>query len=55
MWLLRFHPQKCKLLSIGREKIDYRYYMMVDNKKIYLEETTTEKDIGVVFDPNLNF
>ena len=29
--------------------------MMVDNKKIYLEETTAEKDIGVVFDPNLNF
>ena len=28
---------------------------MVDNKKIYLEETTAEKDIGVVFDPNLNF
>ena len=31
-----------------------RYYMMVDNKKIYLEEATAEKDIGVVFVPNLN-
>ena len=28
---------------------------MVDNKKIYLEETTAEKDIRVVFDPNLIF
>ena len=35
--------------------IDHRYYMMVDNKKIYLEETTAEKDIWVVFDPSLNF
>ena len=55
MWLLKFHPQKCKFMSIGRKKIDQNYYMMVDNKKIYLEETTAEKDIAVVFEPNLNF
>ena len=55
MWLLKFHPQTCKFMSIGRKNIDHRYYMMVDNKKIYLEETTAEKDIGVIFDPNLNF
>ena len=42
-------------MSIGRKKIDDSYYMMVDNKKINLEETTAEKDIGVVFDPNVNF
>ena len=47
MWLLRFHLQKCKFMSIGMKKIDDRYYMMVDNEKIYLEETTAEKDIGV--------
>ena len=29
--------------------------MMADNKKIYLEETNAEKDIGVVFHPNLHF
>ena len=29
--------------------------MMVENKKIDLEETTAEKDIGVALDPNLNF
>ena len=46
MWLLKFHPQKCKFMSIGRKKIDHCYYMMVDNKKIYLEETTAEKDMG---------
>ena len=55
MWLLKFHPQKCKLMSIGRKNKYHRYYMMVDNNKIYLEETTAEKDIGVVFDQNLNF
>ena len=42
-------------MSIIRKKTDHRYYMMVDNKKIYLEETTAKKDIGVVFDPNQNF
>ena len=37
MWLLKCHPQKCKFMSIRRKKIDHRYYMMVDNKKIYLD------------------
>ena len=27
--------------------LGYRYFMMVDDKTIYLKETTTEKDIGV--------
>ena len=28
---------------------------MVDGKEVGLQETTAERDIGVVFDPNLNF
>ena len=27
MWLLKFHPQKCEFMSIGRENIDHRYYV----------------------------
>ena len=38
--------QKCKFMSIGREKNYHRCYMIFDNKKIYHEETTAEKNIG---------
>ena len=46
IWLLKFHPQKCKFMSIGRKKIDHRYYMMLIIKIFILRKQQR---------PNLNF
>ena len=62
LWLLIFHPDKCKLLSLGY-KLDETppTFNMVTNsedgyaKQVKLEATTCEKDIGVHVDDNLSF
>ena len=51
-WLLRFHPDKCKVLSAGKQKTQqYRYTLC--NKE--LQYSNKEKDIDVVVDNQLNF
>jgi hypothetical protein len=51
-WLLRFHPNKCKVLSAGKQKTQqYRYTLC--NKE--LQYSNKEKDIDVVVDNQLNF
>ncbi len=57
-WLLQFHPQKCKTLSIGtRHRGLQREYKMTgsDGNQILLENVSYEKDIGVVVDEALSF
>ena len=61
-WLLKFHPDKCKVLSLGY-KLDETppTLNMVTNSEdgsvnqVKLEATTCEKDIGVHVDDNLSF
>ena len=56
MWLLCFHPHKCKIMSIGKGDKDLTYTLpSKDNTRIVLQRTTEEKDIGVTFDENLTF
>ena len=51
-WLLKFHPEKCKVLDISiRGKLEYEYYL--DDVK--LSHTNTEKDLGVHIDNRLKF
>lgn len=50
-WLLRFHPDKCKVLSLGKKSTPADYSLC--NTK--LQATTKEKDIGVVIDNKLTF
>ena len=51
-WLLRFHPDKCKVSDIGiKDRINYVYYI----GNIELEHITEEKDLGVFIDNKLNF
>ena len=51
-WLLRFHPDKCKVLSAGKRSTPEFEYKLCDTK---LQATDKEKDIGVVVDNQLNF
>ena len=53
-WLLKFHPDKCHLLTLGKfENIKYCHRYTVGNKEI--EHTSEEKDLGVVIDSELTF
>jgi hypothetical protein len=58
-WLLRFHPDKCKVLSIIGKRHQQRTtkYTMPTYSGSYvtLESVETEKDIGVTIDAKLNF
>jgi hypothetical protein len=52
-WLLRFHPNKCKQMHIGRFNPDEDFqYRLLGNT---LELVNEEKDIGVPIDSELSF
>ena len=54
LWLLKFHPDKCHLLTLGKfENIRYCHRYKVSGKEI--EHTSEEKDLGVVMDSELSF
>jgi len=50
-WLLKFHPDKCKIMTIGSQDTQHLYYM----SDTPLSRTDHEKDVGVTFDGGLNF
>ena len=53
-WLLKFHPDKCHLLTLGKiENIMYSHRYQVGEKEI--EHTFVEKDLGVIMDSDLAF
>ena len=54
LWLLKFHPDKCHLLTLGKlENIMYCHRYKVGGEEI--EHTFEEKDLGVVVDSELAF
>ena len=58
-WLLKFHPQKCCVLKVGKENAnEYSMNQILANgetNNIVLKETEKEKDLGVVIDNKLSF
>ena len=50
-WLLKFHPQKCKFMTIGKDEKNTNYTLK-DQK---LQKVMEEKDIGVTIDGKLEF
>jgi len=53
-WLLMFHPQKCKVLSIGyHHNIMYAHRYTLCGEQ--LEHVFNEKDLGVTIDTDLRF
>lgn len=57
-WKLKFHPAKCKFMSIGKSRGvegEGGYSMQNEGKEVALEKVSSEKDLGVTFDDNLKF
>jgi hypothetical protein len=58
-WLLRFYPDKCKVLSIIGKRHQQRttkYTMPTySGSHVTLESVESEKDIGITIDSKLNF
>ena len=54
-WQLRFHPQKCTVLSLGRNRYEYEYHMVTANEVVPLDKPDYEKDLGVLIDRGLTF
>ena len=53
-WLLRFHPDKCHVLTLGKfENIMHTERYKICNKE--LEHMFEEKDLGVIIDSELSF
>ena len=53
-WLLKFHPEKCKILTV--EKLEnihraYPYRLM----EVQLEHVFEEKDLGIIINADLTF
>ena len=53
-WMLKFHPDKCKTMRIGRSKVEKWEYNLKSGSKP-MEESTAEKDVGVIIDNKLSF
>ena len=54
VWLLKFHPDKCHVLSIGRfENIMHTERYIICDKEI--EHVFEEKDLGIIIDGDLTF
>ena len=55
-WELEFHPQKCKILRIGKKNPSFDYCMTdSDGNEIKLDVVDQEKDLGVTIDKELTF
>ena len=54
-WLLKFHPNKCSILSIGNQTSIYDYKLVSSNGAHTIEYVNCIKDIGVTIDSTLTF
>ena len=53
-WILRFHPGKCHVLTLGKfDNIKHAHSYKFGNK--VLDHVFSEKDLGVIFDSDLSF
>lgn len=53
-WMLRFHPDKCKAMRIGKSTVDLYDYSLSKNGTI-MDRAESEKDVGVIIDNKLSF
>jgi len=53
-YLLKFNPQKCKLMCIGAGSAQREHYLQEETGKYKLQETAEERDLGVMVMRNLH-
>lgn len=56
-WNMKFHPEKCKILRIGKDHPTFQYTMKsnTSNELIPLITSEVEKDLGIYIDDKLSF
>ncbi|KAI8501002.1 hypothetical protein Bbelb_210970 [Branchiostoma belcheri] len=56
-WQLKFHPQKCTAMRIGKNHPNYKYTMRDNHHSdtVDLQFTKQEKDLGIIVDHELLF
>ena len=55
-WQLMFHPDKCKVVRLGKNNEKYNYTIKGQNGVIHsVTESEGEKDLGILIDSKLNF
>ena len=54
-WKLYFNVSKCKIMHLGKKNTCNDYFMKIDTNIQKLESCVEEKDLGIIFDPTLNF
>lgn len=55
VWQLKFNSDKCKILHLGSNNPKFKYTITDNGNTKTLEETISEKDLGVFIDPLLTF
>ena len=55
IWLLKFHPDKCVVMQMGKSCMECKYEMKFDDECLILPKSKCEKDLGVQVDEKLNF
>ena len=59
-WQMRFHPEKCSVMRMGKPRSDRKYHMRGQDAQglktiVELAESEEEKDLGVLIDKGLTF
>ena len=54
-WCLYFNTNKCNVLHSGEKNTDCDYFMSIDEVDYKINNSQLVKDLGVTFDPKLNF
>ena len=56
MMMMKFHPQKCKVMHLGKNNPNHEYSMYNEDGSIHkLEPVNVEKDLGIHIDDKLKF
>jgi hypothetical protein len=55
-WQLRFHPDKCAVMTIGPHRVPPKEYILnLENGAAVMKRTTKEKDLGIIWKESLSF
>jgi len=55
-WQMKFNPQKCKVLAMGKSNPYNQYEMSTcDGSVVKLGQLNSDKDLGIIIDPALTF